>query len=673
MRNYVLLYFIIYSLPLFSQIKKVDNSKIKDTSKAVLNNSTTNSNLLKGSSNSDLPKSNSEFSSTNDSIAPIDWYKIISSDYKVTVVDTSLTIKKFQNFNYLGRDLFGMQNMSNDGQSYNIIDYSLVKNTVNPNFGFNAKGFNFYQISDINYYKVPTPFSELTYRSAIKQGQNLNALFTTNFNERTNVFIGYRGLRSLGKYINELNSIGNFKFGGSYNTKNERYFLRTNIVVQDMMNQENGGITDLDLFIESEDPYNNRERLNVYFRDAKSLFKEVRTFLDHKFKINSSKENEFWIKHKFVYHYKTNQFEQNQLNTVDSNVQYFGDSYTNTINDKVRFRNFYNKASLAYRSKVLGEVAFNIDYSTFDYFYNSIVIKNNSETIPASLTYNVATIGGSYYIQKNKFDFYAEARQSITTISTTELKAILNYQINEDFNLKADYQFLSKIPEMTAQLFQSSYVNYNWINHFSNEKIQSVGLVLQNPYVDLSGNFQLINDKIYYANNNTNLNDFGIAAQQLVTPKQYNKAIGYFNLKAHREFNFGKFGLDNTLLFQQVTQDDNILNVPSFITRNTFYYSDHLFKKALFLQTGIVFNYHTKYFGNDYNPVVGEFFVQDYRKIGGFPTFDFFVNAKIKTARVYLNLEHFNANFTGHNYFATPTRPFRDMTLRFGIVWDFFN
>lgn len=673
MRNLALLCFFVFALQATAQVKKTDKLKVSNENNSKIDNLKINQSSNTNLNSIDSNSSNNKSKALNDSIAPIDWYKIVSYDNKITDVDTSLTIKKFHNFNYLGRDMFGMQKLSNDGQAYNLLDFSLNKYNINPDFGFNAKEINFYQIEDIDYYHVPTPFTELTYRSAIKQGQNLNSLFTTNLNERLNVFIGYRGLRSLGSYINELSSIGNFKLGGSFNTKNERYYLRTNIVVQDLMNQENGGITDIDLFEESQDPYNNRERLNVYSRDAKSLFKEIRTFVDHKYKFNSSKDNEIWLKHMFYYDYKSNHFEQNQLQTVETEIQYFGNSYSSSINDKVRYRNLYNKLTLAYNSSTLGELGFNVDYSTYDYFYNSIVIQNNSSIIPAQLNYDLVTLGGSYKIRKERFSFNAEVRQSISEVATTEIKAGVYYNINSDFKLKADYQFLSKIPEMTAQLFQSTYTDYNWKNEFSNEKIQTISASLENPFVNLSTNFQFLEDKIYFSNNNFNLNVFGIPEQQLVSPKQYNKAIGYFNIKAHREFTYGKFALDNTLLFQQVSQDQNIVNVPSFVTRNTLYYTDKLFKNALFLQTGIAFNYHTKYFANEYNPILSEFFVQESRKIGGFPTFDFFVNAKIKTARIYLNLEHFNSGLTGHNHFATPTRPFYDMRLRFGIVWDFFS
>ena len=116
-----------------------------------------------------------------------------------------------------------------------------------------------------------------------------------------------------------------------------------------------------------------------------------------------------------------------------------------------------------------------------------------------------------------------------------------------------------------------------------------------------------------------------------------------------------------------------ILNVPDFVTRNTLYYSNYYFKKALYAQAGVVFNYFTKYYANDYNPVIGEFFVQNKKEIGNYPTFDVFINARIRQTRFYVKGEHLNALFSSSNYYSAPNNPYRDFVIRFGLVWNFFQ
>jgi len=92
----------------------------------------------------------------------------------------------------------------------------------------------------------------------------------------------------------------------------------------------------------------------------------------------------------------------------------------------------------------------------------------------------------------------------------------------------------------------------------------------------------------------------------------------------------------------------------------------------LFLQTGVTFNYFTNYYANDYNPVISSFYSQSTREIGNFPMFDFFINAKISQTQIYLKAEHFNAAWTGFDYYSAPNYPYRDFMIRFGLVWNFF-
>ncbi len=126
-------------------------------------------------------------------------------------------------------------------------------------------------------------------------------------------------------------------------------------------------------------------------------------------------------------------------------------------------------------------------------------------------------------------------------------------------------------------------------------------------------------------------------------------------------------------MYQQVDQSGNILNLPQLVTRNTLYYSDDVFKKAMYIQTGITFKYFTSYYMDSYNPLLAEFYVQNREELGGFPMLDFFINAKVRQTRIYLKAEHFNSSFTGNSFYAAPDYPYRDFVIRFGLVWNFFS
>jgi len=90
------------------------------------------------------------------------------------------------------------------------------------------------------------------------------------------------------------------------------------------------------------------------------------------------------------------------------------------------------------------------------------------------------------------------------------------------------------------------------------------------------------------------------------------------------------------------------------------------------LQTGVTFNYFTKYHLNGYDPVLAEFFVQNTQELGAFPLIDVFVNMKVRQTRIFVKAEHINSGFTGNDFFSAPGYPYRDFNVRFGLVWNFF-
>lgn len=607
-------------------------------------------------------------------VATIDMYRAITLERDTTYIDTSLTIQKKYSHNYLRKDLFGFLPFPNEGQTYNTLQYSLNSFSPLPEFGFKAKHFNFFEANQMRYYSVATPVTELYFKSVMEKGQNVDAFFTMNTSPRFNFSIAYKGLRSEGKYINQMASTGNFRFTTSYNTKNKRYFANAHFTGQDLLNEENGGITTPEDFESGNTAYFQRDRLEVYLNDARSFLKGKRVFLDHSFRINSVEgNNNLYVAHQF--NYENKYFEYNQP-TVESSVAgntvyRFGDSYkTSGINDQTHYNKTYNKVGLTYENSTLGKFNFFVDDFFSNYYYNQILILDN-QTVPASLSRRIDSYGGQYDYQKNKWTGKFLFTRSFTNQSLSDLDAKMQYELNEETSLSFQYRNLNKLPNDNYNLYQSSYVNYNWSNDFKNEKINSVIVNANSPWVNLSVQYSTFNDHLYFADVSTA--EQIALRQQIIAPAQYANTINYLSVKASNEFKFGKFALDNTILYQKVDQSDFILNVPEFLTRNTFYFSQDMFRKALFFQTGITFNYFTNYYANEYNPVVGEFFVQNQKEIGNYANFDFFFNARIQRTRIYFTLEHFNSSLSGYNFYSSPNNPYSDFIIRFGLVWNFFK
>ena len=625
---------------------------------------------------------NSKYQSASDTIktkqpqkvATIDLYRIITLDRDSTYIDTSLTIHREYSHNYLRRDTFGLLPFANDGQTYNTLNYSTTSYNPLPEFGFKAKHFNFIEANQIRYASVATPISELYFKSTQQRGQSVDSYITINTAPNLNFSLAYRGLRSVGKYINQLTSAGNFRFTVSYNTQNKKYFLNAHFTQQDILNEENGGITTIEDFESENLDYKNRQRLEVYLTDAKSFLKGKRLFIDHSYMFNRKKgANNLYLNHQFNYENKFFEYNQATVSSASngSEVYRFGDSFkTSGINDQTRYNKMYNKMGLAYENTTIGKFQFFVDDFRSNYYYNQILVFDN-RTVPSALSLNINSVGGQYQYRKGKWNGDFLYTRSITNQSLSNLDAKMQFDLNDENQFIFQYQNINKLPNNNYNLHQSSYVAYNWSNDFKNEKINSLSVSALTSWLTASAQFSILKDHLYF-NDVTLLSQKNVQTQ-IVAPTQYSGTINYLSFKLSKEFKFGKFAFDNTVLYQKVGQDEAVLNVPELVTRNTIYFTDYFFKKALFLQTGVSFHYFTSYYANDYNPVIAEFFVQKEKQIGNYPVLDFFVNAKIQRTRIYFKVEHLNSSLTGNSFYSAPNNPYRDMTIRFGLTWNFFD
>ena len=647
-----ILFFFLIGNTVFSQ----DRSSLKKRKQL---SSNVNSNRL----DMDSLSSRSSKQAVKNDKAKIQDYLIITQKNDTIQVDTILSIYKDYKFNYLQRDDFELLPFSNMGQTYNTLSHDFKSSSLIPGIGASAKHFNYMDVNDINYYRVPTPFTELMYKTAFEQGHVLDAFFTVNISNQFNFSIAYKGMRSLGKYQHILSSTGNFRFTTNYNSKNNRYKLRTHLVKQDILNQENGGISDEDLIgFESGDPeFIDRSLFDPIFENAQNNLEGKRFHMDQSyvlFQRDSLNSNQISIGNLLTFEDKYYHFTQ------DSNDPFFGDAFvSSSISDKSTFENFYTEFNARYSNETLGAFKASLGYNNHNYGYNSLVILNN-QTITNRLLGDVLSFGAAYENKIGALDINGEVGFNLTgDLEGNFINGDVSYIFNDDIEAKAGININSKAPDFNFQLFQSDYLSYNWQNDFKNQQTKQLAIALKSKkYGSLQLDYNTIGNYLYFAKNEA----------AAVKPFQHGGTLNYVRAKFSNEISYKRFALNNTILFQSVLDGEEVLNVPQLVMRHTFYYSNEFFKKALFLQTGVTLSYFSSYTMNAYDPLLAEFYTQNTTEIGDFPRIDFFINAKISQARIYLKAEHFNSALTGYDYYSAPNYPYRDFTIRFGIVWNFF-
>ncbi|MFT5255938.1 MAG: hypothetical protein ACI9RL_001290 [Candidatus Paceibacteria bacterium] len=604
---------------------------------------------------------------------PIEYYKAISHQRDTTYLDTTLTIQKSYTFNYLRSDTFELLPFSNVGQTYNTLAIHTVSKRLKPLFAAQSHHYGYKEIEDVSYYNVPTPLTEIYFKTAFEQGQQLDAFFTINTSEQFNFSLAYKGVRSLGNYQHSLTSTRNLLITSSYHTKNNRYNARFHVAAHDILNRENGGLTanSLSLFINDDPEFSDRGRLDVNFEDADNKLKGLRFYGNHEYALIQKKDststtaltigNTVWYEDKF--------FEYRQATAYEN----YGVSYEQSgLNSKTTLEDFNIQAYARFDSTLFGNVKAFTTFTDYNYGYDTLVALD-SGVIPNRIKGNLLAIGGAYEKTYKGFQLKGEGAINVSgALEGNYVNASAGYTFNTDTKAQASLRIHSAAPNFNFQLYQNDYVNYNWKTEFNNIKTQEFRFDLQSKKIaNITLSYTGIDDYTYFGIETPVDPEEGTFYRP--TPQQLDGRIEYLKIKAEREIRWNRFALNNTVMYQKALKESTVFNVPQIVTRQSLYYQDHLFKNALFFQTGINVKYFTSYNMNGYDPVLGEFYVQNDEAIGGFPIVDLFFNAKIQQTRIFLKWEHVNAMFTNKNqYFSAPGYPYRESLIRFGFVWDFF-
>lgn len=664
MKHLYILFLILFSI---SNIHAQDIKALKRQKKATI---AKGNGRVFDKNNDKLSRRSSKDDSKSTSAIKVDTkasdYKFISIEKDTTFVDTTLSIKKEYRYNYLRKDYFELLGFSNAGRVFNKLgyDFSENENTFSL-FGARAKHADYAEVNDIKYYHVATPFTEMFFKTTMEQGQLADVFFTVNTTPNFNIAAGYKGLRSIGKYRHEKTEGGKFRLSLNYNTKNKRYFAKAHMTSQSITHQENGGIDSIGVveFETKNDEFKDRSRFDVNFTDADNKLSAKRFYINHFYQI--SKPQDSITKHILsIGHISNLEDKKYEFNQANANA-FFGAAFSNKINDEVRLEKFYNQGYVSYAKNKIGEITAHVGYTDYNYGYNRIV-NLTTGYMPNRLKGGFASYGFAYQNNYGKLGVQAKFNANLSNSNSGSMfTANAIYQIKDSISVAAKITLKDALPNFNYRLYQSDYKNYNWYNpNFLNVKTKTIGGVIDaKKYATLSASLSTIDNYTY----------FGLNSLGEVKPYQTNDVVTYLKVNLQKEVRFLRhFAIDNTLQFQKVTQNAPALFVPKYIVRNTLYYQNTFFKKNLFMQTGVIFNYFGKYKMNAYDPLLGEFYNQTVKEYGAYPRVDVFVNAKVRNARIYLKAEQLNTVFTGNTFYSAPNYPYKDFTIRFGLVWDFF-
>ena len=655
---------------------------------------------LKLKAQQEQEKLEKESENTKDTLTT-DYYKIYFLNDKVETVDTSLNIYKEYKFNFLREDSFELLSMPNVGGSYNKLGYTFNKIIDYPKLGARAKHFHYFEAEDIGYYNVPTPFTEIFAKSTFEQGQILDMLVSINLSQQFNFTLAHKGYKSLGKYINSRSRGNQFRLSTNFNSKNNKSKFKFHLTSQNLFNQESGGLTAdgiyfyeqapnyfvLDDFgnqIENEDGtfemveydgYLDRSRLPTFLSSESSLYSK-RVFADFNRSLIFNKEKDISslsLGFQFTHEYKKLEYNDPYTNAL------FGEVAEGIlVSDQSRY--ILQKNIIYFESNFdkFGKLRLGYSLISSDNSYKNY--DGNLSGLIFNLDNQQSNFSAKWYKDFNFFKIDFTFNKSLKDEFISNYTSV-SLETNTIKNVKIKLNAFSseRSPNLNYVLFRSAYKEYNWYNSdLENQKSSSLSAEISfKELIKLSGEYNTIDNYTFFRELTNSLNGETDTFRK-VTPNQINSKISYFKIKLFSKVDFGKFSFINTGQFQKKEQELELdglatLNVPEWITRNTIMFSSEVFNNSLFIQSGFTFNYFTKFYADYYNPLLSEFITQNYKEIGDYPRIDFFFNAKIQQTRVFIKVEHLNSSLSGYDYYSDPFNPYRDLSVRFGLVWNFFQ
>jgi hypothetical protein len=623
--------------------------------------------------------------------ATIDMYEIYQQGKRIVHVDTTLTIQKEYKFNFLRKDYFELLPFVNLGSAFNRLGHDFTATSLQPQMGARSKHYAFFEIEDVKYYQVPTPLTELFFRTTMEQGQLTDATITVNTSPQFNFAFAFRGMRSLGKYLNQRSANTAFRLSMTYQSLNERYKAKMHYVNQKHENQENGGITEegIPLFETGDPDFLERSVLEVRLASAVNNLKGKRSFFEHHYALVHAKDStgSTWtVGQQIMNESKFYRYQDGQ------NSSYFGPLEDGVnVYDEVQWAILKNRFQTELENPIIGKLTAGIEFSAIDYNIllpleedpqgESLPPQDNAEILPLNLEANQTFLNADYAFLWKGFDFTAHFNKTLFSDRLSdELSLQSKITLANDFFFQAKASFINKSPNFNFIRYRSAYTSYNWYNeNLSNEKITSLSATLSHPkWGAISGFIQRLDNYTYY--NQVfppQEEETRLAPLLLAEAVQSPETISYIKARYTSHYDLWKFGFTTTAQYQKVmTQDNSIsppINVPEWNVRTTLSFSSHIFKKALYMCTGITGHYFTNFYADQYNPLLGDFMRQDRQEIGNFPRIDVFFNGKIQQTRIYFKYEHANASFTGYNYYSAVGYPYRDSIIRFGLIWNFFQ
>lgn len=525
-----------------------------------------------------------------------------------------------------------------------------------------------YHIDSVRYYRVIRPYTELNMIIGLRRELLFSGRFANSHRNGISYGVDFSRINSDGGYVNQKTNINGFNLYGMYNSPSNRWGIQTDLIFNNVRNQENGGVTvnpfSGDFFQKSLVPVSlqkaevKQQQIDYYL---KTTFRIGPTYEVYK---DTTPQKRVMSLLEFSHRFNIERV-QNSYRDLTPDAAYYGKFYLkDSVFNNTNYHKVGNALSVAYNMRkktddtsyiernLKAEASVQHDY----YFLNQNLIRSQFQNlyVNAAVRSNAASGSKIRYMAAATYYLYGWNQNDI------RLQTHAGYDFGKIGMLTAEAGYSQSEQPYLFEQYTSHPAEWNF--RLPKQQTFKAGGKYQNEtygfYADVFYCY-VKNLPVYPGYANPFLNS-GRAQNAIIT-------------HVANRHQWKGLHLDNDLWITNDLGNSRLTDLYAFIFwKGSLYYEARIFKKVLWLSTGFDVRMRYPQSSPYYDPLLATFYPTNVDQ-PLVPLFDWFLNAKIKTVRISLKVDNLLSVVGLKGYNSLYQYPAQDISFRAGVSWRFFE
>lgn len=531
-------------------------------------------------------------------------------------------------------------------------------------WGFRTFEPYFLHTEQLKIYDAKSPYTEANYVQGSREENFFRLIHTQNAGRAVNAGIEYERINSEGFYVRQRAAHTALRFHLWLRPEKSRYQLIAGASYHRGLVQENGGLTAFgdSLFRTNSQP--NRKLYPVGLQTARNQQFRNGILIRQSYDLIQNKSDSLRSSGTLRFqHTATYDFHRHGFDDPSPDTLYYPDIFKANNNTTSWIQRKVNNEIALLKLEGVADSTHRFQLG-FKAFIRQQFVDLYTEFYGLSDSLNLRTVnqsaGGFVRLEGLTWRMNASAEIFFTGFNAGDTQLEGNLELGKKDRNTINFSVESYLQEIDYQLqFFSSNFSY-WNQDFAKQRLLRLGA----EYRDAKDRWTLF---LYnrVMGNLVILNDQG-------RPEQITQAQNVLSAGGKHKLRTGKWNLHSQILVQLASNTD-LIRLPMLQFQENLFWETPFRKSKTLLRIGADFMASSAFTAYGYQPWSGLFYRSNNTENSGLFQADFYVSARIRRARVFIKLEHFNSAFGEQTFILTPGYAINDRALKLGLNWTFFD